>query len=280
MGIRIEKEGAMKKWLIPIILLLLLILPLTRIVPSVGIMSLNNLYHKRSALTQDKNIELDFPVGRVSENQNWFPMMLTFNASEDFSRYFGREIDLTILYNFGAYKFGKSYSSFYDEESPYFGAFYGAYLVEDSNNPHGFGILENGKTDSELLFNIAKYDYTRLVLSGLGAKLTDVKFEQVLIGESIRSIVGYDDWIQIDAVVKTNGPIHAPSKFQVSYLQYGYPPKYGGENFPEVDMHSRVWTRRFPEKSVTIVFYVMTPDLEFLNDMSERLIYETNVTLN
>jgi len=270
----------MKKWLIPIILLLLLTLPATRIVSSVGIMSLNNLYHNRSALTQDRNIELDFPVGRVSKNQNWFPMMLTFNASEGFSRYLGQETDLTIVYNFGAYQFGKSYSSFYDEDSPYFGAFYGAYFVEDSKNSLGYGFLENGETDYESLLNIAKYDYTRLVLSGLGAKLSDVKFEQTMIGESTQSFAGYDDWIQIDAVVKTNGPVHMPTKYQVSYLQYGYPAKYGARNFPEIDMQSRVWIRRFPEKSVTIVFYAMTPDLEFLKDMSERLIYETNVTLN
>ncbi len=270
----------MKKRYILLLLILSLIFPLTRFAYHLGIMSLNNLYHRKESLEVKKNIQVDFPVGNEIENQEWFPMMLTYNPGKYFSDYVGQNVHLTILYNFGGYDLARGSSSFYDPTSPYHGAFYGAYIVEAEGEPFSYIFDASGHIIDKSLHQIAKYDYTNLVLRGLGAESNKIEFEEQVTSIRNTDLVGYHNWTEINAEIHTNGPLHKAQKFRGNYLQFGFPPYDAPENFPPTKLYSRVWVRKFEEKNVTIVLYAMTPDPSFLNDMSDTLIRETVISLN
>lgn len=262
------------------VLILLVALPPTRVFVSMGMMMLNNAYHSDTTLMKEKGIRIDMPAGRIDSEQSWYPFMLVFNADDYFSRIANKELELTILYNYPAFDPLTGRSHIYVLDSSYNGAFYGAYLVECENNPYGFLIDDEGNLVEGDLLLIGSFDYTRLVLRDLGAAFEEISFEQELIDKGVESLADYDDWIRVTARVKTQSPTHGFNGFRLNYLQYGFPEWNVSEDFPDIDLYSRVWIRRFEDKNTLIVLYAMTPELEFLEDMSEKLIHETIITLD
>ncbi|MBN2897754.1 MAG: hypothetical protein JXO44_03170 [Clostridia bacterium] len=83
--------------------LLIFLFPATRILPSMLVMSWSNAVECREALTHTEDIHVDFPTGKVTTSQEWYPFMLTFDASDTFSRWIDQSVQLTILYNFGGF---------------------------------------------------------------------------------------------------------------------------------------------------------------------------------
>lgn len=262
-----------------VIIMLLVLLPPTRIIPSLLIMRVNNLVHQQTSLTTTEGITVDMPSGRISNGQNWYPFVLSFDASRAYSKKTGKDLKLTILYNFGAYDPLEGRSRFYEADSPYQGAFYGAYLVKNETEPFAYLYDEMGALNYGALEAIAKYDYKHLVLTGLGAKQSNVLFE------ALDSKVDYvhlneNEWIQVTSEIKTNSPRHEYQSFQLSYLQYGLPDIGTEENFDEILLYSRVWVRHIDEKKTSIVLYAMSPDKAFLEEMTQEILYETSVIIN
>lgn len=243
------------------------------IIPSVLIMTGNNIYHGRDGLWASTGVEIDLPAGRIDPDQQWYPFMLKYNAGSHFERVIGRNAELSILYNFGSYT-GRG-SRFYNVLSPYCGAFYGAYLVQEKGNETGYGYEEGQRVSFSDLEAVAQYDYTRLVLRALGAD-PPILFEQSVTGQRTESFGGYV-WDRIDAEIQTQSPTHRKKDFSLSYLQYGYPLDYEGEDFPVVTMYSRVWIRYFQEEDLTVAFYAMSPSQTFLEAMGEEIIGRAQV---
>ena len=96
--------------------------------------------------------------------------MLKYNASDAFSKKTGENISLSIFYNFGGFDPLKGRSKIYSTSSPYLGAFYGVYLVKQNDRPFSFLYKDDGELDHKALEAVAQYDYTNLVLGGLGAR--------------------------------------------------------------------------------------------------------------
>lgn len=98
-------------------------------------MSVYSGMHERQSIMEAKGIELSIPGGGATSEADWYPFVMTFNPSaESFCRFIGEaNRKLTILYNFPAFdlRWGKGCSRLYDPTSPYYNAFYGAYLVTD-----------------------------------------------------------------------------------------------------------------------------------------------------
>ncbi len=160
-----------------LLLIVCLVFPFTRIIPSMGIMMMNNINQSKNSIPYIDKIEVHMPAGRIDETQQWYPFLLTYNASASFSKVTGRDIDLTIVYNFGAYDYKTGRSKIYSIGSPYNGAFYGAYFIKEKDIPFSFLFDASGVLKEDSIAKIAEFDYMNLVLMGLGAETSKIGFE-------------------------------------------------------------------------------------------------------
>lgn len=253
--------------------------PFTRLPVSMLIMQINNIYQGAGDLTETQGIEIDMPSGRLSDDQVWYPFLMSYNAGDGFSKASGKNIDLTILYNFASYDALRGGSRFFEKGSPYNGAFYGAYLIKEESDPFTYMFNEEGAVIKGSALEIAKYDYLNLVIRGLGAPDQALVFDQDADLMTSRNFGGYE-WTEISAKGKCTSPSHEFQSFQLGYLQFGLPYGKNPSDFEEISMHSRVWVTKIKEKNTTLVLYAMTPDPTYLEAMSQKIIYETNVVLN
>lgn len=115
--------------------------PFSKLILSLSVMSVYSGMHERQSIMEAKGIELSIPGGGATKETDWYPFVMTFNPSEvSFCRFIGEtNRKLTILYNFPAFdlRWGKGCSRLYDPTSPYYNAFYGAYLVTDAADASG-----------------------------------------------------------------------------------------------------------------------------------------------
>lgn len=122
-------------------LIIFIISPFSRYVLSLGVMSVYSGIHERESIMADKGITLEIPGGGETPEADWYPFVMTFSPGESFGRAAGdTSLELTILYNFGAFDLSKGCSRLYDRQSEYYNSFYGAYLVtrkDDGNEASG-----------------------------------------------------------------------------------------------------------------------------------------------
>ncbi len=132
------KRGQRRLAAVGILLLLVcfVLSPFSKYILSLSVMSVYSGMHERQSIMHEKGIELAIPGGSATKETDWYPFVMTFNPSaESFCRFIGEaNRELTILYNFPAFDLrrGKGCSRLYDPTSPYYNAFYGAYLVTDA----------------------------------------------------------------------------------------------------------------------------------------------------
>ena len=132
------KRGQRRLAAVGILLLLVsfMLSPFSKYILSLSVMSVYSGMHERQSIMHEKGIELAIPGGSATKETDWYPFVMTFNPSaESFCRFIGEaNRELTILYNFPAFDLrrGKGCSRLYDPTSPYYNAFYGAYLVTDA----------------------------------------------------------------------------------------------------------------------------------------------------
>jgi hypothetical protein len=62
--------------------------------------------------------------------KDWYPFVITFNDDEGFSNFIGRDLNYTVLYNFGAFEYLNGASMIYNPQSQYYSSFYGAYFIK------------------------------------------------------------------------------------------------------------------------------------------------------
>ena len=100
-------------------------------------MSVYSKICEQESILKEKEIELEIPGGCETEEADWYPFVMTFNPSQSaIENYLGEKgARLTILYNFPAFdlRWGKGCSRLYDDTSPYYNGFYGAYILSSDS---------------------------------------------------------------------------------------------------------------------------------------------------
>lgn len=301
-----------------VLLVVFALSPLSKYLVSLSVMSVYSGVHERQSIMEEKGIELSIPGGGATSEADWYPFVMTFNPSaESFCRFIGEaNRELTILYNFPAFDLrrGKGCSRLYDPTSPYYNAFYGAYLVTDtvdisetgdtsltdtadisdperqegtaaggkvSNRarpPFGFhadGSLDLGKTGL-----VPQYDFEQLVLRDFGLRAQDMQFDwTVWEVQRMDGFLGYGGWSCVDADLTVSGAFHRANGFRQSYLQYGTP-KYDADSddpFAPVNMRGRVYARYFPEWESSVFFYVMAPSWEVVDNCDQQILQKSKL---
>jgi hypothetical protein len=227
--------------------------------------------NEKNSLLAEKNIEIQMCTG-----DGWYPFVMTFNADEGFQRFAGDyNKRLTILYNFPKFDLKKGCSKIYDNTSPYYNGFYGAYAV---NGLYGFD--SQGNIEEKVISQVPKYDFTKLVLRDLGLKSGEEVFswDIVEVKENIK-LAGYDGWTCIDADMVVNGVLHTKTEFVQNYIQYGVPAYECSEDFVPVDMVGRVYAKYFKDSDITVFFYIIVRDYELLEATDNNIISQSKIIM-
>ena len=278
--------------------------PFSKYILSLSVMSVYSGMHERQSIMHEKGIELAIPGGSATKETDWYPFVMTFNPSEvSFCRFIGEtNRKLTILYNFPAFdlRWGKGCSRLYDPTSPYYNAFYGAYLVADAADASGtelqknaapggktsskarppFGFRADGSLDLAKTGLVPQYDFEQLVLRDFGLRAQDMQFDwRVREVRTVDGFLGYDGWNCVDADMTVSGAFHRADGFCQSYLQYGTP-KYdviADGDFAPVTMYGRVYARYFAEWESSVFFYVMAPSWEVVDNCDQQILRKSKL---
>ena len=301
-----------------VLLVVFALSPLSKYLVSLSVMSVYSGVHERQSIMEEKGIELSIPGGGATSEADWYPFVMTFNPSaESFCRFIGEaNREFTILYNFPAFDLrrGKGCSRLYDPTSPYYNAFYGAYLVTDtadvsetgdtsltdtaditdperqegtaaggkvSNRARPpFGFHADGSLDLAKTGLVPQYDFEQLVLRDFGLRAQDMQFDwSVQTVQTVDGFLGYDGWSCVDADLTVSGAFHRANGFRQSYLQYGTPKydAYSDDPFAPVNMRGRVYARYFPEWESSVFFYVMAPSWEVVDNCDQQILQKSKL---
>lgn len=239
-----------------------LLSPLFPYVRSLAVMSVYSKVCEKESVPAENGFRVDIPSG-----EGWYPFVMNFSDHDGFSAYTGNEnARYTIYYNFPAFSLTNGCSYLYDEDSPYYNSFYGAYFISGYEDvPYGFYEDENGNltADSDAIADAARYDMFHLVLGEFGLKDEDrvFEYEETSIEDGL-DFIGYEGCSRIECNMLINGASHNEDGFTQSYLQYGEPKFQCTEPFAPVQMHSITYARYFEEYDVSAFFYVMAPDAD------------------
>ena len=208
-----EKKNRRKRLIIACILVLLAVFvfsPLFPYVRSLAVMSVYSPLCAKNSVMEKENFSLKIP-----SDDGWYPFVMTYTADEAFSSYVNiPDAKLTILYNFPAFDLKRGCSRLFDETSPYYNSFYGAYLISCGNH-EAYGFSTDMHDPSEpALADIAKFDFFNLVLNDFGLTQEDRVFEYSITSENTNvSFAGSDHWTCICSDITVNGANHEKNGF-------------------------------------------------------------------
>lgn len=250
--------------------------PLAPYVKSLAVMKIYSYMNERESLMREKGIDVKIPGGGATEEDDWYPFVMTFNADERFQNFTkDYEARLTIMYNFPAFDLSKGCSRLYDAGSPYCNGFYGAYAAGGR-----LGFDDDGRFKAEEASIVPEFDMKKLVLEDMGMERSKGVFEWKETGlEENVTYAGHDGWTRVDADMRVNGTAHIPKENHRNYIQYGKPAYEieEEEEFAPVAMKGRLYARYFEEKDVSIYFYIMARDIQILEKCDERILSESCV---
>ena len=264
------------------LLLLFCLSPVANVFYSMAVMGGYSKMNEQTSLLTSEEIALSVPGGLRTLRSDWYPFVMTFEANNGFRRFTGNpDLSLTILYNFPAFSSMKGCSRLYDERSPYYNSFYGAYLVKDTGGGiYGFTQKADGTLfpDAEAVARVPKYDFFNLVLAEFGLTKKNAVFDwNVTEVSAPLSYAGDDGFYRMDATLTVNGSAHKYDGFTQSYLQYGQPNYPVTEPLAPVQMYGRLYGKYLEEKGVSLFFYIVAVDKDVLEACDKELLSKSEL---
>ena len=238
------------------------------------VMSVYSRYNNKDSVMRNQGFDIDIKGGAYTPKKDWYPFVNIYDTSYEFSRHTGEDLSLTVLYNFGAFN-GRS-SSFYDESSKYFAAFYGAYVLRDNQNPDSAYGFAGEKINVDDIAKVAMFDYKYLVIEDLGCPYPVFEIEEYETTGGLE-YAGYKGWVRIDAEMTSNSPSHMRHGKKLGYIQYGPPISNGKDDFYEIVLYGRMYARYFEKYQATVVIYVMGADKEMIEECDNGILNATKI---
>lgn len=279
-----------KKKIIPIIIsmiILIILIMAILLIPYSRSLIITRGYkaiNKGDSVLLKDSISFIVPSGKSTPRKDWFPQMIWYHDAGGFSKYMQKNLDMTVLYSFGDFNSPIGTSTYYDDASPYYGAFYGGYAIKNMDEPsEAFGFDSEGFIISEDVEKLPLYDQKYLVLPALGCPQGNRVFitEENKITEDV-FYAGYDGWTLVESQIYTNGPAHKFKRFNPGYFQYGMPlkPSEGKKDFQPERFYGRMYIRYFDTYEMTFCLYVMCRDMDALEACERELLSKTVITKN
>jgi hypothetical protein len=228
-----------------------------------GIMKFSSFQNYNNSFLKEENIVINMKAGK-----RYYPFVLNYDPSLQYSYLQKEDIDLDIYYNFGSLSLnGKSLV--YLEKSDYYTAFYGAYAVRYNENNKD---LSN---DYEEIKQISNFDLKTLVLKSIGNKDHFVKY-QIEKDFSYIDINGLNYKV-VDTKISIDGFAHQYQKFYKAYIQYGMPYKTD-KSFEPIESVGRIYIHYDEIKNINIILYIIAPNEHSLNFIEKNFIFSTKIS--
>lgn len=277
-GLFMKIGPKLKRFFLIIILIVLFIqTPMFQLVKSYSVMFFYSKIHEDKSFLSDENIEINIPGGWTTAKMDYYPFVMTFDPSESFSRRVGTDVDLTVLYNFGAMKWSTGASIMYDVNSPYYSGFYGAYTVRYNEIDRQYGLNEDGSINIEEVMDITDYDLKILVMKSVGNK--DPHVEYTITNLDNPSIITIDglEFTVFDADLEMDGLYHIYEKDYRAYIQYGRPALIDGvvKSFEMEDMYGRIYCHFDKETKISYFLYIIASTKGTILETETSYIKET-----
>ena len=205
---------------------------------------------------------------------DWYPKMhIYYNGYQPLSEG-ASPCDLTIYYTYGDFDLYARNSTLYHSDSPYFSAFYGAYVLHNEDLTR----LSDEALAGRLL-EVSRYDYLRLVSDALYNQ--DAPF--VVVSSTLERSIPFlesNDWIKLTATVATEGFNHAysPKHFSLSYLQYGLPTLGKAQPYLPVTLYATTYVHYEERLHATVALYVISTSPEVNDRTVTAFLAKTTLT--
>lgn len=256
------------KTIIALSVVSIIILNINFIISVIGL-SIFNKKNYDDSLMKKENIEIEIGGGYETKEKDWYPLVNCYNAYY-FDKYVNKDVELTILYNFGY--FNKNTSVIFNPNSDFYSSFYGCYIVKSGGDKY-YGFDAESIVNVDEIVKIPEYDYKVLVAGDMGCPNDKMimDYEIINIVEDVE-LSGKSDFIRIDTDVIMNGLNHQYKEFKRNYIQYGIP-RYNDmyEEFELVKMKGRLYISTLKD-DLTIIYYIFSPNADIVNKCDEEII--------
>ncbi|NJP41382.1 hypothetical protein HCH52_10005 [Oscillospiraceae bacterium HV4-5-C5C] len=263
-----------RRWFIPglalLALLLFLLLPAFAGPRAVLLMSAYDRLNERHCVARQSGVTVSLPLDTRIMGTALFPVMNTFNASAGLSAYLNQTVTFSIDYAIAGFKPLAARSEFYNPDSSLYNSYLGCYYV---------GGLGRQLTSTELMA-VTAFDQTCLALPALGLAAADSQFEATDLQTRAATLDG-QTWLQADATLSTNGPLHHVQGFQTGYLQFGWPPADAGgqaADYAPLSMYGRMYLLYLPDKDLNLALYAMTANQAALDQIDQQILQQVQLT--
>ncbi|MDD2214942.1 MAG: hypothetical protein PHR21_10460 [Oscillospiraceae bacterium] len=263
-----------RRWLslglVALALLLFLLLPALAGPRAVLLMSAYDQLNERHSVARQSGVTVSLPLDTQIMGTALLPVMNTFNASAGLSAYLNQTVTFSIDYAVAGFKPLAARSEFYNPDSPLYNSYLGCYYV---------GGLGRELTTTELM-TVTAFDQTCLALPALGLATADSQFEATDLQTHTVTLAG-QTWLQVDASLRTNGPLHHVRGFQTGYLQFGWPPAAAGgqaTDYAPLAMYGRMYLLYLPDKDLNLALYAMTANQSALDQIDQQILRQVRLT--
>lgn len=251
--------------------------PLYPIAKSYIVMSVYSRMHKNNSFLDEMGIELQIPGGLSTWKKDYYPFVMVYDSSEDYSKEIKEEIDLVIYYNFPSMNLLQGASYLYEENSPLYSSFYGAYALRYRNQDAIYGRNKEGEADFDAMMKVTRFDLEELVLESVGAKSPEVVYEIL----STDRTLSFDqkEFLVLEARLEVEGLWHQTDEDFLAYLQYGKPSEDMGKgaSFKRIPMFGRIYMYVDDEKRISYFYYVLATTMEQVDEVEKNFILKSKI---
>ena len=228
-----------------------------------GIMKYYSVVNYDESFLNEEGIEVKMAAGR-----RYWPFVLNYNPTVQYSRVKGEDIDLDIYYNFAGIGINAK-SGIYREGSDYYNAFYGAYVIR--YNDREFDLSD----EYDEIMDISDFDLKTLVLRSIGDD--DPYLDYKVRDDDKQLEINGLDYKVVDADMVIDGFAHNFDGFHLAYIQYGIPYRTE-ESFSPVQVLGRMYIHYIPEKNINVILYIIAPNNRSLKYMEDNFILSTKIS--
>lgn len=253
--------------------------PFFQVIKSYMIMGGYSYYHKVESDIYKEGIRIHIPGGLKTLKRDYYPFVMTYDTSEEFSSHRNESIDLVVLYNFGTMQWLKGASVLYDETSPYYNSFYGAYIAKFKDGVGVYGRKDDGSLDVESIMDITDFDLKHLVLNSVGCEQPILKYDIIETEEPKYLEIDHEIYQVIDAKMEMSTMWHEVKGDYTAYIQYGNPSGFKStiDSFATIQGYGRIYIRFDTQKNISYFFYSIATSQHTLDEIESGFISKSTI---
>jgi len=273
------------RWMIILgCLVAFIVSPFFQVVKSYVVMSIYSHYHKVESDIYKEGIRIKMPSGLSTLKRDYYPFMMTYDTTEEFSDHMGDAIELVVVYNFGAMQWLKGSSLMFDRNSDYYSGFYGAYVARYTELNRQYGMNDDQSLNVDEIMEVTDFDLKQLVLSSMGCDEPFLDY-QITSGVDPRyTLIDGQQFQTIDATLKMSGMAHEYSQDYLAYIQYGRPPRtsksleMSQSSFENTTAYGRIYILFDKDSKISYFYYIIAPSMKTLVETEKNFILKSTLS--